>query len=718
MKKYSGLLILTVLAILLISHQETKAQAEHILVPIGGGYSDVYSGLCATIVQHAQDNTVNIIVLPTTYSSNAENISAGERQVNMADAEVRRYEIQEACKRAGPAGLEVTAAIVPVFTHADALLPENTAFFTPQVTAIFILGGDQTVAMRAIANTPIEQAMAKAYERGAVIAGTSAGGGMLASNMLAGYHQNFAAESGMKFGAAEIWNNADLHGLSFSLPNAILDQHFFQRGRLSRLINAILLPEAPHIGIGVDAYTGIHAYNHTRLGDVFGLYVAAILDAETYHAAESVRYVSPDNLLSVRNVLLHLLAKGSASYDLSTRQSSLSPVPERLERDNHFLNLPHGAGQLFLGGSLLTSLPHNPVLAQFEKASGGATGNILVIMAGYKSGTAANVEAKKYLAGLSADHQELFIAADQMEVINIPDGITGILVIGKDQSLLPAAALTPLKEAWLRGTPILLDNAAAVLAGSVYSNHAPTPTEGEEVEAATQRSFLQGRTKFAEGLGFLPATFEPRLVDNNRWGRLFSLAYNHPGQVAFGLTQNTALWLDGETASVLGSGSIFSLDLRFATLALGTNEGFEIANGLLDVFQPGEKLEYEVADTAATFTFAPTPALQTFQAALPTEPTATTSSPASIQESQAVPANSTPEPSQKMPTRIPSSTPVEQSAFSSATPKQLQPTMTADSNPGPSLGFLAPIGGGILIIVWVVFSLVKMLKQKQTTSEE
>jgi len=697
MRKIWALLAFVTLVVLLAPPQPVRGQAtQGVLVPIGGGYSDVYSGLCTIIVARAQNNTVQILVLPTTYSTSSETISEGERQVNMTDAETRRYEIQEACKRAAPEGMNVTAVIVPVFTRADALLPENAAYFTPDVTAVFILGGDQTVAMRTIANTPIEQAISDAYEQGTVIAGTSAGGGMLASSMLAGYNLNFAAESGLKFGAADVWNSPDLHGLSSSLPNAILDQHFFQRARLSRLLNAILLPGVPHVGIGVDAYTGVRVDGYNQVGNVFGLYVVAVLDAETYHAADAVRYVGEDHLLSVRNVLVHLLAKDGARYDLTTRQASLAPFPARLERDADFLSLPPGAGALFLGGNLLGSLPQSPVLAQFEQASGGQAANILVVMAGYKSGTAANAEAKKYTAGLSATHQEVFIPADQTEPITIPEGITGILVIGKDQSLLPVAALAPLKDAWMQGTPMLLDNAAAALAGSVYSNHEPTPTEGEEVEAATQRSFLQGRTQFADGLGLLPAIFEPRLVDNNRWGRLFSLAYNHPQQVAFGLTQDAALWLDGETITVLGMGSVFSLDLRFATLSLGTNEGFEIANGLLDVFQPGDVLRYETADIAAIYQAAPTPDLSAILATPPPQPTDIPPPPAP--SATVAPATATP--TRSADTAAPEATTLAEAAATQSTP-------TLQGNP---TSFVLGIGGALMLIGIGTFLFTKLRK--------
>jgi len=51
------------------------------------------------------------------------------------------------------------------------------------------------------------------------------------------------------------------------------------------------------------------------------------------------------------------------------------------------------------------------------------------------------------------------------------------------------------------------------------------------------------------------------------------------------------------------------LDLRQATLALGDNQGFVIANGLLDVFAPGDAIEALSVEEATQRTPQPTPEL-------------------------------------------------------------------------------------------------------------
>lgn len=91
-------------------------------------------------------------------------------------------------------------------------------------------------------------------------------------------------------------------------------------------------------------------------------------------------------------------------------------------------------------------------------------------------------------------------------------------------------------------------------------------------------------------LGLLDITVEPRVLADNRWGRLFALAYTQPTTVAFGIADNAALMITTDGATVVGDNVVVGLDLRLATLALGSNQAFVIANGLLDVFAPGDAL--------------------------------------------------------------------------------------------------------------------------------
>jgi hypothetical protein len=182
-------------------------------------------------------------------------------------------------------------------------------------------------------------------------------------------------------------------------------------------------------------------------------------------------------------------------------------------------------------------------------------------------------------------------------------------LIGRDQSRIHPAALEPVRAAWLAGRPLLADDAGAALLGAFYSAHGPTPRDGDEAEIATQKSFLQGRTQIEGGLGALPLVIEPQVLSDNRWGRVFSLAFAQPELLVLGLTSGSALEITEAGARVLGNNAVLVLDPRPAQRALGTNEGFVIANALLDVFAPGDAVRPEAADVAAQVTPAPTPVL-------------------------------------------------------------------------------------------------------------
>lgn len=600
-------LSLLLLLMLLTTTLRASAQADTgLLIPMGGGYSDVYSGFSLAAVANARNGQVNILVLAPTYSTNAITITEAERQTNLKDAEERRYQIEEACKRAASTQT-CKATLVPIFTRTDAEDPANLAYFNAEISAIFLLGGDQTVAMQVLAHTPIEARISELHHSGTILAGTSAGGGMQSRAMLAGYNLNYAAENSLSFGAADVWNTPEKRGLDSSLQFAIIDQHFHQRARMGRLLNAILQPGVPHVGIGIDAYTGAIVEGET-LGDVFGLYTVTILDAETYHAADSVSYVSVDAqlppLLSARNILLSLLSPGSSSFNLRTRQPSLALPAESLVRDFSALTIPDSAGTLILAGEISKPLDQSLILARFK---GIASENILIVAVGYSNERSATNALKDYREALGGGTPVVVVD----DPLVIPAETTGILLIGKDQSKVRVEALTSLRDFWLAGKPILADNAAASIFGAYYSAHEPTPTEGEDAEIAMQKSFRIGKTNIQPGLGLLDITLEPQLLADNRFGRWFSLAYNHPQLPAIGLNQDTAVEVTSQGATVLGKNSIVVLDLGRASLELGSNDGFVIANGLLDIFAPGDLVQPQPAHLNAVFTPQSTPNLPT-----------------------------------------------------------------------------------------------------------
>src|SRR5919107_2225935 len=109
---------------------------------------------------------------------------------------------------------------------------------------IFFSGGDQLRITSQIGDTGIEAKVRALYERGGVVAGTSAGASVMSDTMV------------IK-GTSKITHRiGDLHmapGMGL-IRDVIIDQHFAERGRFGRLIGAVA--HNPRIlGLGIDENT-------------------------------------------------------------------------------------------------------------------------------------------------------------------------------------------------------------------------------------------------------------------------------------------------------------------------------------------------------------------------------------------------------------------------------------------------------------------------------
>ncbi len=518
-----------------------------LLMPMGGGYAEVLPGFAEALFARAGNTNVCVTIVPASFGSNAFAISSSERAHHLACAERRRQMIELAVSVAAPAGMTCDVALAPIFVRDDAEAEENLRYFGPEVDAVFLLGGDQAVAMRVLRGTPAEAAITAIYRRGGIIGGTSAGAGMQAQIMLAGFKPGYGMQSSLHAGATAVWNSGEERGLACGAGGVIFDQHFFQRGRLGRLLEAMTSPGAPGIGVGIDAYTGLHVRADGYMGDVFGSYSVAVLDAQSHGAVDNTCRRGHQESISLRNVLVHLLAPGGASYDVQTRCHSLAPTRHLPEaRRFEGLALPPGAGTLFLSGGM-----------DEGKRADIALGAVIVLCA--------------------RDPQE----------IDYPK-------------------LTVAREAWLHGAPLWLEGAYAAAAGAHYcTGTAPQTTRDpeditaqESAEIAARRALATGNVGMEDGLGLLAANFEPRVVENGAWGRLFALAYEHHELPAFGLGANTALVVTERSAKVIGEEAVVALDLRTAARDLGANGAYVVANGLLDVFVTGEAVTPSAVDAA------------------------------------------------------------------------------------------------------------------------
>ena len=170
-----------------------------------------------------------------------------------------------------------------------------------EADGIFMTGGDQKRLLAIIGGTALDAEMHTALKlRGACIGGTSAGASAMSGHMLAQGKTDLLPEKGaVSLGA----------GLGF-LHRVVIDQHFSERQRLSRLLSVVA--QNPYLqGIGIDEDTAL-VVERGRGIEVLGAGSVTIVDGRTMdtNMADIQERDTPE-LIDVR---LHLLPAGSRYY--------------------------------------------------------------------------------------------------------------------------------------------------------------------------------------------------------------------------------------------------------------------------------------------------------------------------------------------------------------------------------------------------------------------
>ena len=168
-------------------------------------------------------------------------------------------------------------------------------------TGVFISGGNQLKLSQLIVGTPLGDAILAAYERGAVIAGTSAGASIMSQFMIS------MGEEGV---TPRQRSSQLTQGLGL-VPGVIIDQHFDQRSRYGRLMS--LVAGSPSLlGMGIDEDTAAEITDGTTL-TVVGSGAVFVVDAR--RATTDAHEARRDAPLLVTGAVVHSLPYG-ATFDL------------------------------------------------------------------------------------------------------------------------------------------------------------------------------------------------------------------------------------------------------------------------------------------------------------------------------------------------------------------------------------------------------------------
>ena len=109
------------------------------------------------------------------------------------------------------------------------------------------------------------------------------------------------------------------------LPQVIVDQHFQQRERFSRLIAAVVLNPAM-LGFGLDEGTAVEIDSHGH-AEVFGRGALTVVDGSRLLDSSPGAVNEPDRPSAFAGMRLHVLTEGWG-YELSTRAAK-SPIKRK-----------------------------------------------------------------------------------------------------------------------------------------------------------------------------------------------------------------------------------------------------------------------------------------------------------------------------------------------------------------------------------------------------
>lgn len=239
--------------------------------------------------------------------------NSGQRDIVLVSTATRHPEIltTEYIRIFSRLGQDPGRISAPLIRNRDEAQDPQNVRILENAAGIFITGGDQYALTQALDRTPCEHAIMRAYDRGATVAGTSAGATAMGRPMVVA-----GGGSGeLRMGMVQISD-----GMAWAGDNLIIDTHFGARGRFPRLTAAVAEhPES--LGVGIDENTCllVSAGGHCT---VVGTGVVYFVDASQARQ-NSAREARSGQAISVGSLRVDVLAAGG-EYNLVTRENLLA----------------------------------------------------------------------------------------------------------------------------------------------------------------------------------------------------------------------------------------------------------------------------------------------------------------------------------------------------------------------------------------------------------
>lgn len=305
-----SLFTLTLLAANLISNSVFAEESNDkvafqpvagIVVPMGGAVRGDNDELRQRLVDLAGGKGAKFVVIPT---------SSGSPQVTGDNAahELRRRGAQVEVLKIAPQwpGENLESA------RRAAADPENVAKIRAANGVYFTGGAQERYADVLNPNgvaSPVLQAVRELQARGGVVAGTSAGAAIMSHVMFRDALNPLLVLKGLLRDGKEIER-----GLGFAGEEIFIDQHFLKRGRIGRLL-AAMLAKGYKIGLGIDENTA--AVIRGTDVEIVGATGALLIDLR-----DATVGAGPVN---VSNIRISYLDNGD-HYDLAKAQANVFPA--------------------------------------------------------------------------------------------------------------------------------------------------------------------------------------------------------------------------------------------------------------------------------------------------------------------------------------------------------------------------------------------------------
>ncbi len=163
---------------------------------------------------------------------------------------------------------------------------------------IIFTGGDQVLLCRTLKKSNLLKAIKKRFDDDAdfMVAGTSAGAMALADVMIA----DGVPSEALTKGHIKIAKGLGL------LPDIIVDTHFIQRGRFSRLIEATATYPSK-LGIGLGENTAVF-FNKPEMVETIGSSLVVLIDASQM-SYNNIKQIDVNDSICVQDIKLHILPK-------------------------------------------------------------------------------------------------------------------------------------------------------------------------------------------------------------------------------------------------------------------------------------------------------------------------------------------------------------------------------------------------------------------------